>query len=157
MMGGPGRMAGRLPLAIAVLAPLFCHSAQAVGQQIDSITDVTPMEAPGQQDGAGGSVSCVDINARAMEATFVIRQHASVLSVGFDARGRAEALVTLSWLDQWTGRLMGLVDLGEYAQCMDEGDMETYRRAAATGAMIGNQARQDLLRASPAASARQRR
>lgn len=161
MIAARGRRPGPLLRAVAVLAGLLGTVAPATSQRIESIIDLTPMETEAEtpQQARGAGVACVDINARAMEASLVIRQHASALSVGFDAGGRAEALVLLSWLDHWTGRLRGLVDLGEYAQCMDEGDMETYRRAAATGAQIGNQARQDLLRTPPpaAAPARQRR
>ena len=161
MMAARGRRPWRFLGAAAILAACVGGAAPAAGQRIESIIDLTPTETQpdSRQQGMGEGIACMDINARAMEATLVIRQHASVLSVGFDAGGRAEAMVLLSWLDQWTGRLRALVDLGEFAQCMDEGDMETYRRAVAAGAQIGNQARQDLLRAPPQAQApaRQRR
>lgn len=116
----------------------------AAQMQIEMIEEAEP--APnGQRD---GSVPCSEINNRAMEASLVIRQHASALSAGFEADARPQAMVLLAWLDQWSGRLRGLVDLGEFTQCLDEGDSETYRRALATAARVGNQARSDLLQAT---------
>ncbi|MEO3474069.1 hypothetical protein AAFN86_19525 [Roseomonas sp. CAU 1739] len=96
--------------------------------------------------GGGGSVSCVELNSRAMEATLVIRQHASVLSTGLDPEGRSQAIVVLAWLDQWTGRLRGLVDVAEFSSCLDDGDLETYRRALAMATRVANTARDELLR-----------
>ncbi|WP_198371663.1 hypothetical protein [Roseomonas rosulenta] len=93
-----------------------------------------------------GGASCGTINARAMEASLMIRQHASALSIGIDPELRAQGMVLLAFLDQWTGRLRGLVDLGEYTDCLDDGEAETYRRALATAVRVGNQAREELYR-----------
>jgi len=126
------------------LAAALGMAMPAAGQmQIETIEEAEP--APnGQRD---GSVPCSEINNRAMEASLVIRQHAVALSAGFEPEARPQAMVLLAWLDQWTGRLRGLVDLGEFTQCLDEGDTESYRRALATAARVGNQARSDLLQA----------
>ncbi len=116
--------------------------------------------AHGQVDssmGAGGSVSCSELNNRAMEATMVIRQHASTLSVGIDPDARAQGLMALGWLDQWSGRLRGLVDVAESASCLDDGDAETYRRALVTAARVANTAREELLRPARAATQQRRR
>ena len=96
--------------------------------------------------GPGGSIPCSEINNRAMEATLVIRQHASALSFGFEPDARLQAIQLLAWLDQWAGRLRGFVELGEYSMCLDDGDTETYRRALVSAQRIANQAREDLLR-----------
>jgi GNAT superfamily N-acetyltransferase len=93
-----------------------------------------------------GGISCGTINARAMEASLVIRQHASALSVGVDPEARAQGIVLLAYLDQWAGRLRGLIDLGDYSECLDDGEAETYRRALATATRVGNQAREELFR-----------
>jgi hypothetical protein len=97
-----------------------------------------------------GGVSCGTINARAMEASLVIRQHASALSVGIDPEARAQGMVLLAYLDQWSGRLRGLVDLGDFAECLDDGEAETYRRALAVATRVANQAREELYRRAPA-------
>ena len=116
------------------------------------------MEIIGDAPGSGqGSVSCEEVNNRAREATLVIRQHASALSAGFEPEARSQAMVLLAWLDQWTGRLRGLVDMAEGSDCFDDGDAETYRRALQTAARVGNQAREDILRVPPSAEARRRR
>lgn len=120
-------------------------------------------EAPETPEAVGGSgASCLDINARAYEASLVIRQHASALSAGFEPEARPQALQMLAWLDQWIGRLRMLVELGDGGQCLDDGDAETYRRALAVASRVGNQAREEILRPGrPApqqpASARPRR
>ena len=92
------------------------------------------------------TVACTELNSRAMEATMVIRQHASVLSTGIGTEDRLQGAVTLAWLDQWTGRLRGLMELGESASCLDDGDYETYRRALAMATRVANAAREELLR-----------
>jgi len=115
------------------------------------------VDAPPEAAPPVGSVSCTEINNRAMEATLVIRQHASALSAGFDADGRAQAVVTLAWLDQWAGRLRGLVDVGEFSSCLDDGDLEGYRRALAMAARVANTARDELLRPGRAQQPQQRR
>lgn len=127
--------------------------APSVHAQME-ITDLSESGAPG---GNGGSISCSEINNRAMEATLVVRQHASVLSLGIDAEARPQAAVQLAWLDQWTGRLRGFLDVGEFFQCLDEGDAETYRRALAMATRVGNQARDELLRPVRTAQQRPRR
>ena len=104
-----------------------------------------------------GGASCSTINARAMEATLVIRQHASALSAGVDPDGRAQGIVLLAYLDQWAGRLRGLMDLGEFTECMDDGEAETYRRALVTASRTANQAREELFRASRAPQPQQPR
>ena len=124
----------RLP---ATILPAFLAIASAAHAQADAPTDA-PV--------AGGMVSCSELNNRAMEATLVIRQHASVLSFGIEEEARAQGFVALGWLDQWTGRLRGLVDVAESAQCFDDGDAETYRRALATATRVANTAREELLR-----------
>jgi hypothetical protein len=96
-----------------------------------------------------GGVSCGTINARAMEASLVLRQHASALSVGIDPEARAQGMVLLAYLDQWAGRLRGLVDLGDFAECLDDGEAETYRRALAAATRVANQAREELYRRAP--------
>ena len=96
--------------------------------------------------GGNSTIPCSEINNRAMEATLVIRQHASALSVGFEPDARPQAMQMLAWLDQWAGRLRGFVELGEYSMCLDDGDTETYRRALVSAQRIANQARDDLLR-----------
>lgn len=118
------------------------------------------MDAPAEATGPDGSVPCAELNSRAMEATLVIRQHASALSVGIDQEARAQGVVTLAWLDQWAGRLRGLVDIGEFAGCLDDGDLESYRRALAMATRVANTARDELLRparATPPQSAPPRR
>lgn len=104
------------------------------------------VDAPAESTASGGSVSCSELNNRAMEATLVIRQHASVLSTGIDPDAKAQGIVTLAWLDQWAGRLRGLVDVGEFSACLDDGDAETYRRTLAMAARVANTARDELLR-----------
>ncbi len=128
--------------AILLLAGLA--AAPAARAQVDAPPDGAP--------GPSGSVSCTEINNRAMEATLVIRQHASALSAGIDPDGRTQAVVTLAWLDQWAGRLRGLVDVGEFSSCLDDGDLEGYRRALAMAARVANTARDELLRPGRAAS-----
>jgi hypothetical protein len=81
-----------------------------------------------------------------MEASLVIRQHASALSVGIDPEARAQGMVLLAYLDQWSGRLRGLVDLGDFSDCLDDGEAETYRRALAVATRVANQAREELYR-----------
>jgi len=127
--------------ALGLAAALGVAMPAAAQMQIDTIEEIDP-PSDGQRD---GSVPCSEINNRAMEASLVIRQHASALSAGFSPDARPQAMVLLAWLDQWTGRLRGLVDLGEFTQCLDEGDSETYRRALAAAARVGNQVRGDLL------------
>ena len=107
--------------------------------------DAREEEAPPVEVRPGG-VSCATINARAMEATLVIRQHASALSVGIDPEARAQGMVLLAYLDQWAGRLRSLVDLGDFSECLDDGEAESYRRALATANRVANQAREDLFR-----------
>lgn len=129
-------------LLLTLLVALGGPAAAQMATSQDDPSDDPPavvMSAP-------FSIPCSEVNNRAMEATLVIRQHASVLSVGFEAEGRAEAMVVLAWLDQWAGRLRGLIDLGEFSQCLDDGDAETYRRALASASAIANQAREDFLR-----------
>jgi hypothetical protein len=131
------RRAAPAALALVLCGALSGTAARAQGMDIVEETDSAP---------AQGSIPCSEINNRAMEATLVIRQHASALSIGFAPDTRGQAMVMLAWLDQWTGRLRGLVDLGEFSQCLDDGDAETYRRVLASASQIGNQAREDLLR-----------
>lgn len=134
-----------LPLAVAAALLLAAQPGRA------------QMEITGEGPGSGqGSVPCDELNNRAREATLVIRQHASALSLGIAADGRSQALVLLAWLDQWTGRLRGLVDVAEFSDCLDEGDAETYRRALLTAARVGNQAREEILRLPPPAAQRRR-
>ena len=123
-------------LPILLLAGLTV--APMAHAQVDAPADVAPS--------GGGSVSCAELNNRAMEATLVIRQHASVLSTGIDPDAKAQGMVTLAWLDQWAGRLRGLVDVGEFSACLDDGDLETYRRTLAMAARVANTAREELLR-----------
>ncbi|WP_170979247.1 hypothetical protein [Roseomonas sp. HF4] len=149
-----GRARPRLSLPSAVLAGAVLM-ALIVGLGVPAAAQMAPSpddptegveEPPAVVMSAPFSIPCSEVNNRAMEATLVIRQHASVLSVGFDAEGRADALVLLAWLDQWAGRLRGLIDLGEFSQCLDDGDAETYRRALASASAIANQAREEFLR-----------
>ncbi|NKE20112.1 hypothetical protein GWK15_24365 [Roseomonas oryzicola] len=109
-------------------------------------------EAPegGAPRGGGGSAFCTEVNARAYEASLVIRQHSNALAAGFEPDARPQALQMLAWLDQWIGRLRVLVDLGDGAQCLDEGEAETYRRALVLAARVGNQVREEVLRPVPA-------
>lgn len=129
-------------LPVLLLAGLAV--APAAHAQLDAATEGAA--------GPGGSVSCSEINNRAMEATLVIRQHASVLSTGIDPDGRVQGMVTLAWLDQWAGRLRGLVDVGEFSSCLDDGDLESYRRTLAMAARVANTARDELLRPGRAAA-----
>ena len=132
--------------AILVLAALVV--APAARAQVDP---------PAETNGTGGSVSCAELNNRAMEATMVIRQHASALSTGIDPDARTQAIIVLAWLDQWTGRLRGLVDVAEFSSCLDDGDAETYRRALVTAARVANTARDELLRPARATPQQQQR
>jgi hypothetical protein len=142
-------------LALVVLA---CAAAPAARAQPGSI-EMPPAEDDGSAptEVRPGGASCGTINARAMEATLVIRQHASALSAGIDPDARAQGLVLLAYLDQWAGRLRGLVDLGDFTECLNEGEAETYRRALATATRVGNQAREDLYRVPRAPAAQQQR
>jgi hypothetical protein len=133
-------------LAEAVLLAFVLALSGPAAAQMAPSQDDPAEEPPAVVMSAPFSIPCSEVNNRAMEATLVIRQHASVLSVGFEAEGRADALVLLAWLDQWAGRLRGLIDLGEFSQCLDDGDAETYRRALASASAIANQAREDFLR-----------
>lgn len=135
------RGALRVVLALACLAIVPAARAQV------DIVEMPPAEeeAPPVEVRPGG-VSCATINARAMEATLVIRQHASALSVGIDPEARAQGIVLLAYLDQWAGRLRGLIDLGEYSECLDDGEAESYRRALVTANRVSNQAREELFR-----------
>ena len=108
-------------------------------------------DEPSEPSGGSGSVSCVELNNRAMEASLVIRQHASALSTGIEPDARPQAVAMLAWLDQWSGRLRGLVDVAESGSCLDDGDQETYRRALAMAARVANTAREELLRPARAA------
>jgi hypothetical protein len=143
--------------ALLVLLALACAAAPAAYAQPGSV-EMPPAEddAPPTEVRPGGA-SCGTINARAMEATLVIRQHASALSAGIDAEARAQGLVLLAYLDQWAGRLRGLIDLGDYTECLNDGEAETYRRALATATRVGNQAREDLFRVPRAPQAQQQR
>jgi hypothetical protein len=149
MTDAPGRRAraaARLAVAGLLAGALQAGPARA---QSDAMDDPPTTVRP-------GGASCGEINNRAMEATLVIRQHASALSLGFEPEARPQAAVLLAWLDQWIGRLRGLVDLGDFTDCLDEGEAETYRRALATGARVGNQAREELLRPVRAPQPQQR-
>jgi len=136
--------------ACGVASALFCFSVVCM-----SIARAQPgsIEMPPAEEDAPpvvvrpGGASCGTINARAMEATLVIRQHASALSVGIEPDARAQGIVLLAFLDQWAGRLRGLMDLGEFTECLDDGEAETYRRAIATANRVANQAREELFRA----------
>jgi hypothetical protein len=143
--------------ALLVLLALACAAAPAAYAQPGSM-EMPPAEddAPPTEVRPGGA-SCGTINARAMEATLVIRQHASALSAGIDAEARAQGIVLLAYLDQWAGRLRGLIDLGDYTECLNDGEAETYRRALATATRVGNQAREDLFRVPRAPQAQQQR
>ena len=67
-------------------------------------------------------------------------------------------MVLLAWLDQWAGRLQGLVDVAEFSSCLDDGDAESYRRVLAMAARVANTAREELLRpVRPAAQPQRRR
>jgi hypothetical protein len=133
----------------AMLA-LACAAAPGARAQPGS------MEMPPAEDDAPpvevrpGGASCGTINSRAMEASLVIRQHASALSVGIAPDARAQGIVLLAYLDQWAGRLRGLIDLGDFTECLDDGEAETYRRALALANRVGNQAREELYRAARA-------
>jgi hypothetical protein len=133
----------RLPLL------LLAGLAMATAARAQNEAPDAPPEA------GGGGVSCSELNNRAMEATLVIRQHASALSAGIDPDAKAQGMVQLAWLDQWTGRLRGLVDVAEFSSCLDDGDLESYRRALAMAARVANTAREELLR--PPRTAPQRR
>ncbi|MBW6401079.1 hypothetical protein KPL78_24685 [Roseomonas sp. HJA6] len=133
--------------ALLVLAG-FALASPASAQSED------PAEVP---MASGGAVSCSELNNRAMEASLVIRQHASALSAGFEPDARPQAMVMLAWLDQWTGRLQGLVDVAEFSSCLDDGDAESYRRALAMAARVANTAREELLRPGRSAAQPQRR
>lgn len=136
------------PRALFVLAGLVLSSPALAQSE-------APADAP---MASGGSVSCAELNNRAMEATLVIRQHASALSAGFDPDAKPQAMVQLAWLDQWAGRLKGLVDVAEFSSCFDDGDAETYRRVLAMAARVANTAREELLRpVRPAAQPQRRR
>ncbi|MBR0680341.1 hypothetical protein GXW74_07570 [Roseomonas eburnea] len=130
----PRRMACAAALALAMLAPALPARSQADAPE----ASLNEPPAP--------SIPCTEINNRAMEATLVVRQHASQLSFGFESDARAQAAVVLAWLDQWAGRLRGFLEVGEFSGCLDEGDAETYRRALASATRVANQAREDLLR-----------
>lgn len=133
--------------AFCVALALACATAAPAARAQPDSVEMPPAEddQPPVEVRPGG-VSCGTLNARAMEASLVIRQHASALSVGIDPEARAQGLVLLAYLDQWTGRLRSLIDLGEYADCLDDGEAETYRRALATATRVGNQAREELYR-----------
>lgn len=93
-----------------------------------------------------GGASCSTISNRAMEASFVIAQHVNALAAGITPETRAQGLVLLAYLDQWAGRLRGLVDLGEFTECLDDGEAETYRRALVMANRMGNWAREQVYR-----------
>lgn len=133
----------RLP---AILLPALLAVAPAAHAQVDAPADATV---------TGGLVPCSELNNRAMEATLVIRQHASVLSPGIEQDSRVQGIVTLGWLDQWAGRLRGMLDVAESIACFDDGDIETYRRALAMATRVANTAREELLRPSRAAAQQQ--
>ena len=148
MTAAPRDVTGRvLRVAVVVLAVAVAGANPARAQSDAAEAQDAPSLA---------AVPCSEINNRAMEATLVIRQHASALSMGFEADARPQALQLLAWLDQWSGRLRGLVDLGEYSLCLDEGDAETYRRALASAARVGNGVREELLRPARPAQQQQR-
>ena len=63
---------------------------------------------------------------------------------------QAQGFVAPGGLDQWGGRLRGLVDAAESAPCFDDGDVETCRRTLATATRVANTAREELLRPSRA-------
>ena len=138
----------RLSLGVGLLAgALLVHPASA---------QTSSEEAPeGADPRGGGSTFCTEVNARAYEASLVIRQHANALGAGFETDARPQALQMLAWLDQWMGRLRVLVDLGDAAQCLDEGEAETYRRALVMATRVGNQVREEVLRPIPARPAAQ--
>ena len=133
--------------ALGVVLALAGAPAGLQAREPVEVIDMPPVEeeAPPVEVRPGG-VSCATINARAMEATLVIRQHASALSVGIDPEARAQGMVLLAYLDQWAGRLRSLVDLGDFSECLDDGEAESYRRALATANRVANQAREDLFR-----------
>ena len=132
------------------LLPVLMLSAMVVAPAAHAQTD-----AQADMTGAGASVSCTELNNRAMEATLVIRQHASTLSTGIEAEAKSQGIVTLAWLDQWTGRLRGLVDVAEFSSCLDDGDLETYRRVLAMATRVANTARDELLRPARATTQQQ--
>jgi hypothetical protein len=141
-------------IALVVLASAAAPAAHAQPGSIEmppAEDDASPTEV------RPGGASCGTINARAMEASMVIRQHASALSAGIDPDARAQGLVLLAYLDQWAGRLRGLVDLGDFTECLNEGEAETYRRALATATRVGNQAREELFRVPRAPQTQQQR
>lgn len=142
--------------AFCVLLVLAGGTAQA--QVLPDSIDMPPVEEemPPVEVRPGGA-SCSTINNRAMEATLVIRQHASALSVGVTPEARAQGIVLLAYLDQWAGRLRGLIDLGEFTECLDDGEAETYRRALNVANRVGNQAREELFRATRAVQTEQPR
>lgn len=135
--GGPAVVLGLLA-ALAMVQPA---SAQADGED-------APQEPRDESSGPSPSAppQCIEYNSRAYEAALVVRQHAASLSAGFEPEARPQALQILGWMDQWMGRLRVLVELAEGTQCLDEGDLETYRRALAIAVQVGNQARADILR-----------
>jgi hypothetical protein len=137
---GLRRSAWCVTLVLACAAAASAALAQPGSMEMPPAEDEPPTEV------RPGGVSCGTINARAMEASLVIRQHASALSVGIDSESRAQGMVMLAYLDQWAGRLRGLIDLGDYSECLDDGEAETYRRALATATRVGNQAREELYR-----------
>ncbi len=143
--------------AFVAMVTLACAAVPSAHAQPGSM-EMPPAEddAPPTEVRPGGA-SCGTINARAMEASLVIRQHASALSTGIDPDARAQGLVLLAYLDQWAGRLRGLVDLGDYTECLNDGEAETYRRALATATRVGNQAREELFRVPRAPQAQQQR
>jgi hypothetical protein len=133
--------------AVCGLVALTWAGAPGVALAQPATVEMPPMEEdqPPIEVRPGG-VSCQEINNRAMEASLVIRQHASALSVGIDPEARAQGMVLLAYLDQWSGRLRGLVDLGDFSDCLDDGEAETYRRALAVATRVANQAREELYR-----------
>jgi hypothetical protein len=114
-----------------------------------SVAQAQP-EAPGDATTAG-SVPCSQLNNTAIEATTVIRQYVSVLSTGIETERGARGMTALSWLDPWAGRPRGLVDVADVATRLDDGDMETYRRALAMATRVANTAQDELLRPARAA------
>jgi hypothetical protein len=142
----------RLPAASWLRRGAFCVLLVLVGAAAQAQVAPDSIEMPPVEEDMPpvevrpGGASCSTINNRAMEASLVIRQHASALSVGITAETRAQGIVVLAYLDQWAGRLRGLIDLGEFTECLDDGEAETYRRALNVANRVGNQARADLFR-----------
>jgi GNAT superfamily N-acetyltransferase len=132
--------------AVCALLVLACAAGTSAARAQMGSVEMPPAEDEAPVEVRPGGVACGTLNARAMEASLVIRQHASALSAGVDPDARAQGVVLLAYLDQWAGRLRGLIDLGEFADCMDDGEAETYRRALATATRVGNQAREELYR-----------